>query len=63
MLGWVILFGACALLAGVLGFIALAGVLAFVAQIFFLLFLALLVMGLVSGWLQGDHGGGTQVEQ
>lgn len=54
MLGWVILLGAAALIAGVLGFFALAGVLAFVVQLLFLFFLALLVMTLISRAMARD---------
>jgi len=52
MFGWVILLGVCALIAGILGFVALVGVLAFIARIVFLMALALLVISLVSGWMQ-----------
>ena len=52
MLGWMILLGAGAVAAGLLGFIVLAGVLAFIARLFLLILLALLVISLVSRWMQ-----------
>jgi uncharacterized membrane protein YtjA (UPF0391 family) len=65
MLGWVITLGLSALIAGVLGFVALAGVFAFVAKLLFLILLALLAMSIVSWLMQGQsvHGGARRAEQ
>ncbi len=49
MLGWIITFAILALLAGVLGFIALAGTLAMIAKILLFVFLAAFVISLVFG--------------
>lgn len=52
MLGWMILLGVGAIGAGLLGFVVLAGVLAFVLRLFFLILLALLVISVVSRWME-----------
>ena len=49
MLGWVITFAILALLAGVLGFVALTGSFALVAKVLLFVFLALFVISLVFG--------------
>ena len=49
MLGWVITFAILALLAGVLGFVALAGTFAMIAKVLLFVFLALFVISLVLG--------------
>jgi uncharacterized membrane protein YtjA (UPF0391 family) len=49
MLGWVITFAILALVAGILGFVALAGTLATIAKILLFVFLALFVISLIFG--------------
>jgi uncharacterized membrane protein YtjA (UPF0391 family) len=49
MLGWAITFAILALVAGILGFVALAGTLALIAKILLLVFLALFVISLLFG--------------
>jgi uncharacterized membrane protein YtjA (UPF0391 family) len=49
MLGLVITFAILALLAGILGFVALAGSLAVIAKILLFVFLALFVISLIFG--------------
>jgi uncharacterized membrane protein YtjA (UPF0391 family) len=53
MLGWVITFAILALLAGVLGFVALAGTLATIAKVLLFVFLALFVISLIFGRRRG----------
>ncbi len=49
MLGYAITFAILALLAGVLGFVALAGTLGMIAKILLFVFLALFVISLIFG--------------
>ena len=49
MLYYAIVFAVLALLAGVLGFMALSGTLAFIAKILLFVFLALFVISLFTG--------------
>jgi len=49
MLGLAITFAVLALIAGILGFMALAGSLAVVAKVFLFVFLALFVISLIFG--------------
>ena len=49
MLGLAIMFAILALIAGLLGFVALAGTLAVIAKVFLFVFLALFVISLVFG--------------
>ena len=51
--GWAVTFAILALLAGVLGFVALAGTLAMIAKVLLFVFLALFVVSLILGRGQG----------
>jgi uncharacterized membrane protein YtjA (UPF0391 family) len=53
MLSWVITFAILALIAGVLGFVALAGTLAEIAKVLLFVFLALFVISLIFGRRRG----------
>ena len=53
MLGMAITFAILALLAGVLGFVALAGSLAVIAKVLLFVFLALFVVSLIFGGRRG----------
>ena len=54
MLGWAIVFGLLALVAGFLGFVSLAGLAASIAKILFVIFLVLLVISFVIRAFRGD---------
>jgi uncharacterized membrane protein YtjA (UPF0391 family) len=56
MWGWVLALGLFALVAGVLGFVALGGVFAFIAKIILLLILALIVIGVISETMNDEPG-------
>ncbi|MDR3637274.1 MAG: DUF1328 domain-containing protein [Isosphaeraceae bacterium] len=49
MLAWIITFAVLALVAGILGFVALAGTLAVIAKILLFVFLAAFVISLIFG--------------
>lgn len=55
VLGWLIAMGVIALVAGLLGFVALAGMFAFLARLIFLIVLALLVIGAVCALMQRER--------